>query len=135
MVESWVEEWGDSMKKRILVIEDGIELQQVYTEVLGEEFDIDLAATGKTGLEKAAANLPDLIVLDIMLPEGMNGFDVLEELKRNQKFKKIPVIVMTNLDSEKETALKIGADDYIVKANISMQQLEDRIHALLGQTP
>jgi len=57
----------------------------------------------------------------------MNGFDILEELKRRDQWKAIPVIMMTNLDSEEKTAREIGAADYIVKSNVSLDEIISRI--------
>lgn len=102
-------------------------LSYFFSAKLGLEFDaVSGFATlvwAPTGIALAA----DLVLLDIMLPGGMNGFDVLEDLKRNQLTSSIPVIVLTNLDSERETALKIGAADYAVKANTSIEETVQKI--------
>jgi DNA-binding response OmpR family regulator len=71
-------------------------------------------------------------MLDIMLPGGMNGFDVLEQLRRTGLIKKIPVVVMSSLTTEKDTALKIGAKDYIVKTEMDIDKLAEKINKLLS---
>lgn len=119
--------------KKILIIEDDQQLQAIYKESfakLGAE--ILLATTGAEGLKLAKAHKPDLIILDIMLPSGLNGFDVLEEMKRDPELKDIPVVVLTNLDSERKSAMDIGAVDYIVKANTSIEDVVARVQKLLG---
>lgn len=81
------------------------------------------AVTGREGLTMVKTENPDLILLDVMLPGGMNGFDVLEDLKRTEATKNIPVIILTNLDSETNVAKSIGAKDYLVKANTTKDDL------------
>ena len=66
-----------------------------------------------------------------MLPAGMNGFDLLEQLKRDEKLKTVPVIVFTNLDSERNVAESMGAVDYIVKANTSIDDLVKKVKSHL----
>lgn len=106
--------------KKILLIEDEPLLIDLYKEAFqGEEFSLDIATSGTEGL-KAAKKLPDIILLDILLPE-MNGFEVLRSLKGNNKTRRIPVIVLTNLGSEetdkdKQLAISLGAVDYLVKS-------------------
>ncbi len=62
-----------------------------------------------------------------MLPDNMSGFDILEKIKKSPTTKDIPVIMITNLDSEKETAKKMGAKDYLVKVNITPDELVARV--------
>lgn len=119
--------------KKILIVEDDLHLQVIYQESLkplGAE--VLLAITGQQGLQMAKEHKPDLVILDIMLPLGLNGFDVLEQLKRDPELKNIPVVVLTNLDSERKTALDIGAVDYLVKANTSIQDVVTCVKQLLG---
>lgn len=119
---------NQSPKKKVLVIEDDRNLQIVYKQKLTDAgYEVLTALTGNQGLTVARDQKPDLLLLDIMLPEGMNGFDVLEFVKRDQAMKNIPVIVLTNLDSEKETAVEMGAVDYLVKANMSIDDLVGKV--------
>ncbi len=110
--------------KKILIIEDDPSLCGAYREMLKKhEVEVMEAVTGQEGMTLVASGKPDLILLDIMLPGGMNGFDVLEQLKRNPTTEKIPVIVLTNLDSEEKVAQTIGASDYLVKANTTKDEI------------
>jgi DNA-binding response OmpR family regulator len=118
----------ETPKKIILVIEDDATLQMVYRQKFEESgYEVISALNGTQGLTIAKDKTPNLILLDIMLPEGMNGFDVMEQLKQDPKLNTIPVIVLTNLDSEKNTALSMGAADYVVKANTSIEDLVKKV--------
>jgi DNA-binding response OmpR family regulator len=119
----------DTPKKSILVIEDDATLQMVYRQKFEETgYEVITALNGTQGLTLAKDKTPNLILLDIMLPEGMNGFDVMEQLKQDAKLVNVPVIVLTNLDSEKNTALEMGAVDYVVKANTSIEDLVKKVN-------
>lgn len=114
--------------KKILFVEDDQSLQKIYSEALSSK-DIETirAVTGKEGLDMAIKNQPDVILLDIMLPGGLNGFDVLTELKKDPKTQAIPVLVLTNLDSERQTAMDLGAVDYAVKAETSIEEVLQKL--------
>ena len=114
----------ETKRKSVLIVEDNESLLNILQEKL-ESLDIDVsrANTGIQALTLVSTSKPDLILLDIMLPGGMNGFDVLERLKKDTNLHSIPVIILTNLDSEQKTALTIGAVDYIVKANLSIEEV------------
>jgi two-component system response regulator CpxR len=125
------------MTKKILLIEDEPLLIDLYKEAFDEEFfDLQVATTGSEGLKAASKNNPDLILLDILLPE-MNGFEVLKSIKANSRTKHIPVIVLTNLGSEqadkdKELALSLGAIDYLVKSYHTPDELISIVKKTLG---
>lgn len=111
--------------KKILIVEDDKLLQQVYFDKLVKDGIIVLQAfTGTQGLAMATNYHPDLIILDIMLPGGLNGFDVLSQLRENISFKHTPILMITDLKDEKKTAVSMGASDYIIK---DQEQIEDTI--------
>lgn len=117
------------MSSRILVIEDDpniAELIRLYLEKDG--FEAILAADGKTGLEDFYRLHPDLILLDIMLPE-MDGWAVCKEIRKTDK---TPIIMLTAKDetADKVTGLELGADDYISKP-FDMKEVIARINAVL----
>lgn len=119
-------------KAKIVLVEDDNLLQKLYKEAFEKDgYTLMFASDGQQGLELIKEQKPDLIILDIMLPGGMNGFDVMENLKRIPNLKSIPILVFTNLDSEKETAEKIGAVDYIVKANSNPDEVVKRVEGML----
>lgn len=119
--------------KKILIVEDDLEVQSLYKQKLDQSgYTVMQAYTGQDGLDSVKSGLPDLIILDIMLPGGINGFDVLEQLKRDQQTASIPVFVLTNLDAEEETAKSLGVIEYIVKTRTSLEDVTDKIRKVLG---
>jgi len=121
-----------SMKK-VLVIEDDSFLVEVYaTKFKKAGYKTILVTNGEEGLVKAESDKPDIILLDLMLPKK-NGFEVLAELKANPKLKKIPVVVLSNLGQEKdiEQVKQLGADDYLIKSNVTMKKIIKRIDNIL----
>lgn len=112
-------------KNKILIVEDDKMIGSMYkTKLESEGFEIFLADNGETGLEMAKQEKPDIIMLDIILPL-LDGFSVLEELKKDTSTKNIPVVMLTNLstDEDREKGKKMGATDYLVKANLTPTQV------------
>jgi DNA-binding response OmpR family regulator len=117
---------------KILLIEDNDLLQKLYKGKLSDEgFEVTVASNGKMGLALVKDQRFDLIILDIILPGGINGFDVLEVLRQNEVLSKIPVIVLTNLESEEKVAREIGAVDYFVKTKVTLDQVVTRVNEVL----
>ena len=120
------------MAKRILLVEDDLDIQRVYSEKLKVEgYEVHLAVDVPHGLQQIEEVKPDIVLLDIMLPGKMNGFEMLQYIKTDERYKQIPVIVMTNLDTEREEALKEGAADYLIKANTELSVLTEKIKHLI----
>jgi two-component system alkaline phosphatase synthesis response regulator PhoP len=118
------------MKGKILIIEDEEDIVKGLTINLKDEgYTVDWAADGETGLHKAVEESPDLIILDIMLPE-MDGLEVCRELRK--KDINIPILMLTakNDEIDRVVGLEIGADDYITKP-FSIRELLARIKAHL----
>ena len=112
-------------KNRVLIVEDDKMIGSMYkTKLESEGFEIFLADNGEAGLELAKQEKPDIIMLDIILPL-LDGFSVLEELKKDASTKNIPVVMLTNLstDEDKEKGKEMGAADYLVKANLTPTQV------------
>jgi CheY-like chemotaxis protein len=119
----------------ILLVEDDVQLQSMYKRKFEyEHFQVTIAGTGKDALQALTDSSISIILLDIMLPGGMNGFDVLEQVKTNPDIKDLPVIMMTNLDSEREQALQMGAVAYFVKAETPLDVLVEEIKKLSLRT-
>lgn len=117
------------MTQHILVVDDEPSIREVVTLYLRREgFTVDAAADGATALEMAAAQPPDLIVLDLMLP-GLDGFTVYRRLRT---LGDVPVIILTakGTEAERIAGLELGADDYIVKP-FSPRELVARVKAVL----
>lgn len=118
---------------KILIIED----EEVLGEVLKEKFDEEKftctwKADGESGLKEVEKMMPDMVLLDLILPK-MDGFDVLREIKDNPKTKNIPVVVLSNLgeDEEIKKALSLGALDYMVKAQHPMNEVVAKVKQIL----
>lgn len=119
-------------KEHILVIEDEEDiLAVVHYNLSREGYRVSCAANGEVGLQTARAQLPDLILLDLMLP-GMDGLSVCRELKRDATTKGVPVVMLTAKGEEADivAGLEIGADDYLAKP-FSPKVLVARLRAVL----
>lgn len=120
--------------KKILVAEDDRILANTYKIKLTlEEFDVKIATDGQEALEILTSFTPDIIVLDLVMPKK-DGFAVLEEIKKDPKLKSIPVIVASNLGQHEdlERAKALGAADYLIKADMSMSGLVQKIKSYLA---
>jgi DNA-binding response OmpR family regulator len=118
------------MKETVLVVEDDLAIVKgLETNLRFEGFEVLTAADGERGLELAVDKAPDLVLLDVMMPE-MNGFELLRELRRREI--EIPVIMLTAKGEEmdKVRGLELGADDYVTKP-FALQELLARVHAVL----
>lgn len=119
--------------KKILLIEDEHYLQKSFKEFFKDKkYKIISAFDGETGLDFAKKEIPDLILLDIILPK-INGLDVLKKIKETPETKDIPVIILTNLESVKnvEQAIELGAMTYLIKAQYSLEELEEKIKKII----
>ena len=115
--------------QRILVIDDDPSIRSLFKRGLGYEgFTVDLAESGEAGLSSARDNVPDLIILDVMMP-GIDGFEVLRRLRAAGDL--IPVIMLTAKDANESQieGLDAGADDYVLKP-VSFDVLLARIRAV-----
>jgi len=114
-------------KKKVIVIEDDKFLLKLYCNKLKNNgFEAIGALTSDEGINRIIAENPDLIILDLVLP-GKSGFEVLAEIKLNPKIKKIPIIILSNLsqDSDIKEAMELGANEYIVKTEVSVNLLPE----------
>lgn len=115
-------------KPRLLIVEDDADIANMLRIYFtGQEFAVDLAPRGSVALEKTRSNLPNLIVLDIMLPD-IDGFEVCRILRTNTRTSHVPIIFLTQKDerSDKLQGLELGADDYITKP-FDIEELKLRV--------
>ncbi|MBA4318988.1 MAG: response regulator [Flavobacterium sp.] len=116
-------------KNKILIVEDDKFLTRILSLRLEKSgFEVEPSFDGEDALEKIKKEEPDLIVLDLILPKK-DGFEVLEELKKIKKDKKIPVVILSNLgqDLDIERGLELGVVDYIVKTEVPLSEAIVRI--------
>jgi DNA-binding response OmpR family regulator len=122
------------MANKILIIEDDRFLRKIYKNKLeAEGFEVVEAIEGEEGLHKVSAEMPDLVVLDLMLPRK-DGFDVLADIKKNPQIKDIPVVILTVLGQESDVkrGLDLGAANYLVKGQTDLNQVIKVIKQTLG---
>jgi len=122
---------------KVLIIEDETPLREALTlKLKREKFEVLGAKSGAEGLEVAKAQKPNLILLDIMMP-GMNGLDVLKEIKSNAGLMNTVVIMLTNLpeESAKEKVKELGGNEYLVKSNTPLEELVVKIKKYLANVP
>lgn len=124
--------------KKVLSIEDDAFLSSLVAGKLIEAgFSVITAGTGKDGIAKAKAEQPNLILLDIMLPD-MGGFEILEKLKGDAATKEIPVIILSNLGGrdEIEKGVALGATSYLIKSNILPHEVAEMVQSqIASNTP
>jgi len=115
--------------EKILLIEDDTFLSDMYVTKFSKlGYKIETAYDGEEGIKKIKSLSPDVILLDIRLPLK-DGFEVLKEIKDDEKLKDIPVILLTNLGQKEdiEKGLKLGAVDYLIKAQFTPQEVVDKV--------
>ncbi|MCK5460216.1 response regulator [Candidatus Parcubacteria bacterium] len=121
------------MSKKILLVEDDKMLTEMYSLKFAEfGYKVTQANSGLSGYKLAIKTKPDIIMLDIILPE-MDGFSVLKKLKSNKATENIPVFFLTNLKQEEDVirGKKEGAVDYLVKADLTPAQVLEKINKFL----
>jgi DNA-binding response OmpR family regulator len=120
--------------KKILLVEDDDALANVYLMRLqAEGFDVKRVANGEDALAAAKEHKPDLVLLDAMMPK-VGGFDVLDILRNTPETANLKIIMLTALsqESDKQRAQGLGVDDYLVKSQVVISDVVDRIKYHLG---
>lgn len=115
--------------KTILIIDDDNDLRELYkTTLKNAGFHVLTASNGVDGIERVKVLQPNLVLLDLMMPQK-NGFDVLKEIKDNKDLKKIKVIILSSLGHESDIkyTTELKADGYLVKSKISLNELVSQV--------
>lgn len=121
-------------QKRILLVEDDDALANVYlTRLQAEGFDVRRVANGEDALVSALEYHPDLVLLDVMMPK-VSGFEVLDIIRNTPETANLKVVMLTALSQEadKKRAESLGVDDYLVKSQVVIADVIDRIKHHLG---
>ena len=121
------------MVKNILIVEDDDFFRELLRKkLLSKEFNILEAIDGEKGVMLIKEKKPDLVLLDLLLP-NIDGFEVLLKVKGDLSTSKIPIIILSNLGQQEdiERGLKLGANDYLVKSQFDINQIVDKIKTLL----
>jgi len=120
---------------KVLIVEDDVMLNKIYQTKLGiVGYKVFAAYDGEEGIKKMEETLPNIVLLDLMLPK-VNGLQILAEMRKNPNTRKTPVIVLSNLGQADDAtkALQLGADDYVVKLNTPPSSVLKKIQMLLSQ--
>ncbi len=122
------------MKKIIIVEDEEILSSLLEKKLTAEGYQVETAKDGEEGLSKIRANRPDLILLDIIMPK-MGGFEMLEEMQKEEGLHGIPVVVVSNSGQpvEIDRAQKLGAKDWLVKTEFDTQEVIDKVVAQIGE--
>ena len=123
-------------KKKIMIIEDNKDLQDIYRHSFEKHgYEVVVEGNGLEGINSVVKSLPDVILLDLMMPE-MTGDEMLAELRKKAWGKDIIVIILTNLGEEEapKTLRALGIHSYIVKAELTPSQVVARVQAALEPT-
>ncbi|MFA6919121.1 MAG: response regulator [Patescibacteria group bacterium] len=120
-------------KRKILLVEDDSMIVEMYKLRFEEEgFEVTVTEKGSEAIELANSLKPDIILLDIILPE-VDGFNILQSLKSEEKTKSLPILMLTNLaqESDKEKAISMGANDYLVKSQHTPSDVLQKVKEII----
>jgi len=123
------------MPKTILIIEDDEFFRDlVDKKLISEGFDVAKAVDGEEGIKKIKEEKPDLILLDLLLP-NIDGFEVLERIKKDPATASIPVIILSNLGQKEEVekGLEFGAADFLIKAQFTSDEIIEKVKNVLAK--
>lgn len=123
------------MAKKILIIEDEEILLNLLQKKLTEHgYDVSLARDGEEGLKTLREEKPDLILLDVIMPK-LGGFEVMEEIQKDEELKKIPVIIVSNSGQpvEIDRAKDLGVKDWLIKTEFGPQEVVDKVIKQIGK--
>lgn len=119
---------------KVMVVEDDAALREIYSiRIAAEGYEVVSASDGEEALATAVREKPDLILSDVMMPK-ISGFDMLDILRNTPETAKIKVIMMTALssDDQRERGERLGADRYLVKSQVGIEDVVNAIHEVLG---
>lgn len=120
---------------KILVVDDDSYMTGTLKELLNNiGYQVIIAHNGRDALDKVAEEKPDLIILDLSFPDGIQGNEVRSILKSNRETKEIPILILS-IDPDVVAGLERGADDYLKKDNLNLEELKARVNAWLRRAP
>ncbi len=123
------------MAKKILIVEDDTFLQGLAATKLSKEgYTVSVASNVEDATKYLAADTPDFVLLDLVIPGG-DGYSVLKTFRETEKTKTTPIIIFSNLAEDKDIikARELGATDFMIKSNFTLDELADKIKSLIGQ--
>ncbi len=122
------------MEKILLIEDEELIIRLLSKKLAAIGYDVSLAMDGREGLEKIKQIVPDLILLDIVMPR-MGGFEVMAEMKKDEKIANIPVIIISNSGQplELEKAKELGAADWLVKTEFDPKEVAEKIQKYINK--
>lgn len=122
------------MEKILLIEDEELIIRLLSKKLAAIGYDVSLAMNGEEGLEKIKQVVPDLILLDIVMPR-MGGFEVMAEMKKDEKIANIPVIIISNSGQplELEKAKELGAADWLVKTEFDPKEVAEKIQKYINK--
>src|SRR3989344_5677897 len=118
---------------KILIVDDNGQIRNMYSQVLSVRgYQVAVAGDGLEAVAKISSEMPDLILLDVMMPK-LSGMKVLEAVRANAKTKSIPVVMFTNLANEADAkrAKELGVSKYLIKSDVDPTQLVGLVHEMV----
>ncbi|MBI4135972.1 MAG: response regulator [Candidatus Vogelbacteria bacterium] len=125
----------DNAKKTVLIVEDDEFLRSLTAKRLEKEnYAIEVAVDGENAISVLDTLKPDIILLDLLLP-GKDGFEVLKKIRSTEAVKTVPVVIFSNLGQKEdiEKAKALGVDDFLIKANFTLDDVVAKINKLTGE--
>ncbi len=123
------------MNKILLIEDDKILLEMYRDKFVKEKFQVQTAKEGREGIEKMKASLPDIILLDLIMP-GVNGFDFLKIVKADPTLKKVPILVLTNIYADAEDLVKNwGVEYFLLKSNYTPESIVQKVNEIITPKP
>ena len=121
--------------KKVLIIEDDTFLQGLAAKKLSAGgYKVLTAGSSDDASAIIEKDTPDIVLLDLLFPGGSDGFGILKKIRENTKLSKVPVVIFSNLAEEKDVikAKELGATDYLIKANFTLDELIEKVKVLIG---
>jgi DNA-binding response OmpR family regulator len=125
---------------KILIIDDDLDFNHVVQTVLeAHDFEVDTATTPEEGINKVLSTEPDLVVLDVMMPTGYEGFDVAREIREEHNLTELPIVILTNVHNVREVPYRFAPDedylpvDVFLDKPVEPETLLDVIKEMLGE--
>lgn len=120
-------------QKKVLIVEDDAFLIRAYqTKLKDYDLEVEVVTDGSQALAALEKAAPDVILLDLIMPRK-DGFEVLQEIKNHKDWRNIPIVVASNMGQAEDVARvkNMGIDDYLVKSDVSLQEVIDRVMAAI----
>jgi CitB family two-component system response regulator MalR len=118
--------------KKLLILEDDEILNRAYVQKFSNIFELKIATDVFEAEKSMESYRPDVILLDLYIPGKTSGIDFLKSIKENYIYRKIPVIVTTNLPDSSDLVINLGAESCFMKSNISMEKIVEEINRVVS---